>query len=186
MKTALECGETEHALIQKAQQGDQKAYNCLVMVYREGVLGMVLRICGDVSLAEDVAQDAFLRAWQKLHTFNLHTSFRNWLYRIAANRLLDILRRERDLSDIAQLTLAERDSSPEQQFVQNEREKAVRQAVLSLPPASRSVLVLREYENLSYQEISDILQIPAGTVMSRLNYARKKLTEILQDYLETI
>ncbi len=186
MNTALECGEPESTLIQRAQQGDHKAYNCLVQVYREGVLGMIYRICGDVHLAEDVAQDTFLRAWQKLHTFSLHTSFRNWLYRIAANRTLDILRRERDMFDIDELVLPGQEQNPEQQLVQSQRKRKVRRAVLSLPPASRSVLILREYENLSYQDISDILEIPAGTVMSRLSFARKKLAEMLHDCLETL
>jgi RNA polymerase sigma-70 factor (ECF subfamily) len=108
------------------------------------------------------------------------------VYRIATNAALDFLRRERETVDVDTLSLVSSDEGPEAMVERAERGERVRQAVLALPPASRAVLVLREYEGLSYQEIADTLRIPIGTVMSRLNYARNRLRESLAPYLEVL
>jgi len=178
--------EIETGLIAKAQQGDRLAFGELVRRHREGVINVVYRMCGDATLAEDVAQEAFIRAWQHLPNYQPRSPFRNWVYRIATNAALDVLRRERETVDVDTLPLASSDEGPEATVERGERGARVRQAVLSLPPASRAVLVLREYEGLSYREIADTLAIPIGTVMSRLNYARNRLRESLAPYLEAL
>ena len=167
-----------------AQQGDRQAFGELVYHYREGVINVVYRMCGDADLAEDAAQEAFIRAWQHLPRYQPRSPFRNWLYRIATNVALDVLRRERDTADIDAVPLAASRSNPEVAVERNERAEQVRRAVLALSPASRVVLILREYEGLSYKEIADTLDIPLGTVMSRLNYARATLRDMLRVYLE--
>ena len=138
-------------------------------------------MCGDVELAEDAAQDAFIRVWLNLSSFRAGTSFRNWIYRIAVNAALDFLRREPEIppADVESLYMADPLDGPEAVFLQKEQTVIVQQAILSLTEASRAVLVLREYGGLSYQEISSTLDIPLGTVMSRLNYARDRLKELL-------
>jgi RNA polymerase sigma-70 factor (ECF subfamily) len=138
-------------------------------------------MCGDVELAEDAAQDAFIRAWLNLSSFRPDKPFRNWIYRIAVNAALDFLRREPKTSptDVESLFIADPLDGPETAFIQKERAVIVQQAILSLTEASRAVLVLREYGGLSYQEIASTLDIPLGTVMSRLNYARDRLKELL-------
>jgi RNA polymerase sigma-70 factor (ECF subfamily) len=141
-------------------------------------------MCGDTNLAEDAAQEAFIRAWQNLPNYRPRSPFRNWVYRIATNIALDFLRRERETVDVEALSLASSEEGPEAVVERGERGEQVRQAVLSLPSASRAVLVLREYEGLSYREIADTLGIPIGTVMSRLNYARNRLRKSLAPYLE--
>ena len=176
--------DIEAELIRQAKQGDRKAYAGLVLRHREGVVGVIYRMCGDIHLAEDAAQDAFLRAWQALPRYQPRSSFRSWLYRIAANRALDILRSERETLALEALPLPDGSRSLEAQAAEAERARLVQKAILALPPAARSVLVLREYEGMSYHEISETLEIPIGTVMSRLNYARNKLMEMLQDCLE--
>jgi RNA polymerase sigma-70 factor (ECF subfamily) len=176
--------ETELELIAKAQQGDRQAFGELVRRHREGVINVVYRMYGDVNLAEDAAQEAFIRAWQHLLDYRPRSPFRNWVYRIATNVALDMLRRERETVDVDTLSLASSEEGPEATVEGEERGERVRQAVLALPPASRVVLVLREYEGLSYREIADTLDIPIGTVMSRLNYARNRLRESLAPYLE--
>ena len=108
------------------------------------------------------------------------------MYRIATNAAVDALRRERETVDIDALSLSNSVEGPETTLVGEERGERVRQAVLALPPASRAVLVLREYEDLSYREIANTLGIPIGTVMSRLNYARNRLRETLAPYLEEV
>ena len=141
-------------------------------------------MCGDASLAEDATQEAFIRAWQHLPRYQPRSPFRNWLYRIAANAAVDALRRERATVDIDVQPLAAPGLDLEATVERDERAAQVRQAVLALAPASRVVLVLREYEGLSYKEIAETLDIPAGTVMSRLNYARTQLRESLKGCLE--
>lgn len=173
-------------LIAQAQQGDRRAFGELVRRHREGVVNVVYRMCGDANLAEDAAQEAFIRAWTHLPNYRPRSPFRNWLYRIATNAARDALRRERETVDVDNLPLIAPNAGPEETMEKAERGERVQQAVLALPTASRAVLVLREYEGLSYREIADTLSIPIGTVMSRLNYARNRLRESLAPYLEEL
>jgi RNA polymerase sigma-70 factor (ECF subfamily) len=176
----------ELELIARAQQGDRQAFGELVRCHRAGVVNVVYRMCGDGHLAEDAAQEAFIRAWRGLARYRPRSPFRNWLYRIATNVALDVLRRERETVDLDGLSVAASEPGPEASVEGEERGERVQRAVLALPPASRAVLVLREYEGLAYQEIAETLDIPVGTVMSRLNYARKRLREALTPYLEVL
>ena len=173
--------ETEAALIEKAQSGDRSAYAELVRQHHQGTINVVYRMCGDTQLAEDAAQDAFIQAWLNLSSFRPGTSLRNWLYRIAVNAALDTLRRapKTPFAEFDTLSMPDPQAGPEAALLQKERRITVQKAILSLAEASRAVLVLREYGGLSYQEISSALDIPLGTVMSRLNYARERLKEIL-------
>ena len=125
-------------------------------------------------------------AWVQIHRFRSGSSFRNWLYRIATNATLDMLRREKETVNIDTLPLPSPQDGPEAALERGERGDQVRQAVLALPAAARAVLVLREYEGLSYREIAEALEIPLGTVMSRLSYARTRLRELLTPHLETL
>jgi len=184
-RQALEVtSEAEIGLVAQAQRGDREAFNEIVRRHRQGVINVVYRMCGDASLAEDAAQAAFLKAWQHLAGYRPRAPFRSWLYRIAVNAALDLLRQDRPTLEIEHVQVASPDRDLEEQAEQRERGEMVRKAVLSLPPASRAVLVLREYERLSYEEIAEALDIPAGTVMSRLSYARTKLCEMLKPLLE--
>jgi RNA polymerase sigma-70 factor (ECF subfamily) len=177
--------ETETALIERAQNGDRDAYEELVRRYYTSVVNIVHRMCGDTSLAEDAAQEAFLRAWVHLSSFHLDSSLRNWLYRIAVNAALDVLRRktEDSVGDEKMHRFTDQAPGPEAALIAKEQAAFLQQAMQSLPEASRSVLVLREYGELSYEEIATVLDIPMGTVMSRLNYARNRLRETLKAQL---
>jgi RNA polymerase sigma-70 factor (ECF subfamily) len=177
--------ETEAALIAKAQKGERDAFGELVRHHHPGVVNVVYRMCGDVELAEDAAQDAFIQAWLHLPSFRHGTSLRNWIYRIAVNAALDVLRREpkAPLVDLETLSMPDSFAGPETMLLEKERAFAVQRAILSLTEANRSVLILREYGGLSYQEIAAALNIPLGTVMSRLNYARDRLKELLAPQL---
>lgn len=180
----MQTAQDERELIAQAQRGDRRAFGELVRIHREGVVNVVYRMCGDANLAEDAAQEAFIRAWQHLSSYRPRSPFRNWVYRIATNAALDVLRRERETVDVDKLPLSDSRGGPEATVEDRERSAYVRQAVLDLPEASRAVLILREYEGLSYREIADVLSIPIGTVMSRLNYARNWLRDRLTPYLE--
>ena len=174
----------EPELITKAQRGDRSAFGELVRRHRRGVINVVYRMCGDIHFAEDMAQEAFLRAWQKLASYQPHAPFRNWVYRIATNAALDVLRKEKDFINIDDVQLAGPGAGPEAKLARDELGDRIKLAILSLPPASRAVLILREYEALSYREIAETLDIPMGTVMSRLNFARNKLRQLLAPDLE--
>ena len=172
--------ETE--LVTRAQNGERNAFSELVCIHAQGVLNVIYRLCGDVHIAEDAAQETFIQAWSHLSSYRPQTSLRNWLYRIAVNAATDILRKEKRIlpNALEDLQLKDPQPGPEALFFQEERTALVQKAVLSLPDACRAVLVLREYEGMSYHEIADALDIPVGTVMSRLNYARKLLKDKLE------
>jgi len=178
----------EIQLVTQAQNGDRNAFSELVRVHAQGVRNVVYRMCGDVQLAEDAAQETFIRAWQNLSSYRPQTSLRNWLYRIAVNAGTDMLRKEKRIlpDDIGDLHLTDGGLSPRRRVSKQERATLVQKAILSLPDTSRAVIVLREYEELSYQEISSTLDIPVGTVMSRLNYARKLLKNKLESQLSLL
>lgn len=180
---------TDQELINAAVGGETHAYNELVVRYRDGVVNVVYRMCGDPALAEEAAQEAFIRAWQHLSGYHPEHPFRTWLYRIAVNAALDALRRDRRLTGLNELDeekLVEDTDDPEGSLEARERRQRVRKAVMTLSPASRAVLVMREYGGLSYAEISTSLNIPLGTVMSRLNSARSQLRQALVGILEVI
>ena len=171
-------------LIASAQQGDRQAFTQLVCRHQASIVSLTYRMCGDLRLAEDAAQEAFVRVWQHLNSYKPQYAFRSWLYRIAANAALDALRRERPAADLDSLSLADLGTSPEQSAEDNERAAHVRQAIAQLSESLRVVLILREYQELAYQEIADALDIPIGTVMSRLNSARAQLRHELRVLLE--
>lgn len=176
--------EKEQHLIEQARQGNREAFNQIVLTNYQGVVNVIYRMSGSLTLAEDTAQETFIRVWQKLHLFKPTGSFRSWLYRIATNAALDAIRKEQDTQEINSLPLASKAPGVEQTIEIREQAATVQEAVLALPTASRSVLILREYEGLSYQEISEALDIPLGTVMSRLSYARSALKKVLSVQLE--
>lgn len=175
----------EKDLVFQAQQGDRNAFGEIVRRHYQGVVRVVYRMCGDTALAEDATQEAFIRAWVNLPSFQPNAPLRSWLYRIAINAALDVLRRkpEESLEENQVAMVTDQAAGPETALIEKEHVALVQQAVKSLPEASRSVLVLREYGDLPYQEIASVLDIPVGTVMSRLNYARNRLREILKGVL---
>jgi RNA polymerase sigma-70 factor (ECF subfamily) len=191
---------SELDLITAAQSGNRYAYGDLVSRHRAGVVSVVFRMSGSLDLAEEAAQEAFLRAWQRLDGYKPQHSFRSWVYRIAINAALDMLRqpssrREQVFSDLENPawedlgwveTLPADEDGPETTVETRQRAERVRRAVLNLPAPSRSVLVLREYAGLSYTEIASSLGIPIGTVMSRLSSARSQLRQSLAAYLEVL
>jgi RNA polymerase sigma-70 factor, ECF subfamily len=176
-------------LITAALRGETRAYGELVVRHRAGVVNVVYRMCGDEFLAEEAAQEAFLRAWQRLAGYRPEHSFRAWVYRIAINAALDVLRRDRRLTGLDGMEgeeLVEETAGPEDALEERERADKVRQALLALSPASRAAIVLREYSEMSYMEIAATLGIPLGTVMSRLNSARAQLRKELVGALEVL
>jgi RNA polymerase sigma-70 factor (ECF subfamily) len=177
--------QNETLLILNAKNGDRNAFGELVCLYANKLIQIIYRMYGNQQLAEDAVQKAFIQSWLQLSAYQPKASFQSWLVRIAINTAIDMLRKEKQLlpNNAEILDVADSSPGPESMMIKKENAILVRQAVLSLPDASRVVLILREYEALSYQEISEILDIPIGTVMSRLNYARKILKEKLKNHI---
>lgn len=171
--------KTETDWIACAQAGDKAAYGQLVGQYQRLIISVAYRQGLDLAEAEDVAQETFVRAWLALPKYKPSLgSWRAWLCRIAINLAIDSHRRERPRLDWDE-ALPDPASGPADQAEAESRAALVRRALAQLPPASRAALILHEYGALSYAEIAAALDIPSGTVMSRLSYARRRLRELL-------
>ncbi len=171
--------DNEQSLIASAQAGDKAAYGQLVQRYRRLVVSVAYHHGLDLGEAEDAAQETFVKAWLALPRYREPLgSLRAWLCRIAINTAHDAQRRRR-LAEELDEQMVDGESGPAEQAEAMIPARAVRHALDHIPDMSRAALVLREYEGLSYAEIAAALGIPVGTVMSRLNYARNRLREIL-------
>ena len=178
--------QQEQNWIAAAQKGDQEAFAQLVARYEQRVLALTTRMCSNAADAEEAAQEAFLSAWQGLPFFRGDASFSTWLYRLASNACVDLLRREgrwrANLSlddEDAAIDLPDHALSPHSEAERSELRRQIEDGLRALPPEYRQVLVLREVHQRSYGEISQILSLDLGTVKSRINRARKRLRKIL-------
>lgn len=178
--------DAEIYLIEQAQKGDHNAFGELTRRHYQDVVRVVYRMCGDTGLAEDATQEAFIRAWVNLPSYQPRASLRSWLFRIAINAALDNLRKkpEEILEDDESSLVMDQAPGPESLLIKKETSALLQVALKSLPDAARSVIVLREFGDLSYLEIATVLDVPIGTVMSRLNYARNRLRELLSVQME--
>jgi len=173
----------EAELIDRSKRGDQAAYGELVRRYTRLVITVAARSGATGDLCQDLAQETFLAAWQNLRGFTPQgdRSFRAWLCRICHNLTVDALRRSRPSAELDEELSGGNAGNPATRYLRDEAAAEVRGLVNGLPEASRIVLALREFEGLSYGEISHALNIPVGTVMSRLNYARNALRKALAE-----
>lgn len=178
-------------LVARARSGDLPAFNSLVLRFQDAVYGLTLRMLGDPASAEDVTQDAFIRAWQRLETYR-GGSFRSWLFTIAANRARDELRRRarrpsssldeaRDDPDRADLDPADAGPTAHDLMEQAELRRALEVALRALPDDWREVVVLADIQGLDYAEVAAVAGIPVGTVKSRLSRARGRLREVIRE-----
>ena len=178
--------QQEQNWITAAQKGDQEAFAQLVRRYEKRVYALTSRMCRNPSDAEEAAQEAFLSAWQGLAFFRGDSSFSTWLYRLASNACVDVLRREgRHQSSVslddedAAIDLPDRSLSPHDEAERSELRRQIEEGLAALPPDYRQVLILREMHQQTYDEISAILALDIGTVKSRINRGRKRLRKIL-------
>ena len=185
LKRPLESSDQE--LIAAVLDGSEPAFAALVDRYKDRVFRLLTRYCRDQIECEDLAQEVFLKVFRKLHTFQQESAFFTWLYRITVNAATDHIsrssyRRLRIVDDEHVLDPGTRDDSanPAAPLMANELAAVTRQIVDSLPEKFRTILVLREFEDLSYNQIADVLQIQLGTVESRLFRARQRFKEQLE------
>ncbi len=182
--------EQELAVIRRVQRGDANAFEYLVAAYEKNVYNLALRMTGSPEDAEDMAQEAFLKAYSSLDSFRGDSKFSVWLYRIVSNVCLDFLRRQKkrqsfslsmedDDGEETELELPDLSRLPEEELEKKLTRDAVRRGLAQLPEDARQILLLREIQGLSYEEIGETLGLEPGTVKSRIFRAREKLCAFL-------
>lgn len=187
--------QTDLELVRRAQRGERGAFDLLVLRYQHRVVKLVARLLRDPTEAEDVAQDAFVKAYRALGSFRGDSAFYTWLYRIAVNtarnsmasrqrRPLDY---EADLNESEQAAVESRmrhGDTPEAAALSDEIHRTVNHAVEQLPEDLRTAIILREIEGLSYEEIAEAMDCPVGTVRSRIFRAREAIDRSLKPLLD--
>ena len=189
----------DYDLVRRCQKGDDKAFNELVTKYRTRVFAMIYHLVHNEQDAWDLAQDGFFKAWKSIDKFRFQSSFYTWLYRIMTNVAIDSLRKKQitggqEFDDTINLQDVEPGSDlvpkseppPTQKLERVEVRARIDAAIAKLSPEHRTVILLKEMEDLQYHEIAETVGCSIGTVMSRLFYARKKLQTLLKDVYENL
>ncbi len=175
----------ERKWIEATLSGDKKSFGFLVEKYKEQAYFAALSFLHHQEWALDVSQEAFVRAYYNLKRFDVSQPFFPWLYRIIKNLSLNELRNRRNrrdkIEELAFLEVQSGENTTGQSMENEEIKREVWRALERLRPAEKEILVLREFQEYSYREIADLLEIPVGTVMSRLYHARKALKKELED-----
>jgi len=189
--------QLDQQLVERVQRGDKQAFNLLVTKYQRRLGRLVARFVRDPAEAEDVTQEAFIKAYRALPSFRGESAFYTWLYRIgintAKNHLLSVKRRPpsstpvdaQEAESFDEASLLREVSTPENELMGKQVVDAVQASLQQLPEDLRSALTLREIDGLSYEEIAEVMNCPIGTVRSRIFRAREAVAENLRPLLET-
>ena len=189
--------ESDQELVDRAKNGDLKAFDLLVLKYQRRVFRLISRVIKNNSEVEDVAQECFIKAFRAIHQFRGDSAFYTWLYRIAVNTAknylfskgkrpiaLSELKKSED-SDSFDMLDAVSNENPEGNMAGLQIAEAVNKAVKKLPEVLSTAVVLREMDGLSYEEIAEVMNCPIGTVRSRIFRAREAIAQELRPLLET-
>lgn len=189
--------EIDQQLVERAQRGDKHAFELLVTKYQRKLIRLLSRFIRDATEVEDVAQEAFIKAYRALPNFRGDSAFYTWLYRIgintAKNYLVAMGRRAptstgmdaEEAEDLGESELLQDVNTPENQLMSRQVAETVNQTLEKLPEELRTAITLREIEGLSYEEIAAIMNCPIGTVRSRIFRAREAVAEQLRPMLDT-
>lgn len=180
------------SVIRRVKKGDVNAFETIVRLYEKNVYNIALRMTSNREDALDVSQESFLKAYHALGSFREESKFSVWLYRIVSNTCLDFLRERKRRAEVplsaedgegesSELEIRDESLSPERLYEQKLTREALRRGLKSLPEDQREILLLREIEGLSYEEIGSVLSLESGTVKSRIFRARRKLCEFLAE-----
>jgi RNA polymerase sigma-70 factor (ECF subfamily) len=181
-------------LVKKAKSGDQRAFEVLVLKYQQRIFALISRYVRDHDEVQDVAQEAFIKAWRALPRFRGDSAFYTWLYRIAVNtaknHLVSLSRRppgsDLDAAEAEQYSGAEmlhEIGTPESHLLSDELEAVIHKSIEELPQELRTAVTLREFEGLSYEDIAAVMECPVGTVRSRIFRAREAIDEAVRPLL---
>jgi RNA polymerase sigma-70 factor (ECF subfamily) len=187
-------------LVKRVRHGDQRAFKLLVERYQRKVYAVALGMLKDKEESMDVSQEAFVKVYKYLDHFKGDASFYTWLYRITVNICIDIIRKRASAGgeavefdetmpmDVSEANIGALGSrlgtNPQKSALRRELAEKIQEALAAVPEKHRAILLLREIEGMSYEDLSRTLDIPKGTVMSRLFHARAKVQKILSQYLE--
>lgn len=188
-------GDTDQAVVERVIKGDVDAFSILVNRYQDRIYSVALNYVGNPEDAIDVTQDAFLKAYTKLRTFDSASAFYTWLYRIAINAAIDFLRKRKSrpaeslddekFSEIGyEPASIDPSADPERVAVRAEQARLLKKAISSLSEKLRTAIILHDVEGLSQEEVAEILKIPVGTVKSRVSRARFELRNLLRKAME--
>ncbi len=189
----MTASDTDQQLVQRAQRGDLRAFDLLVLKYQGRIAALVSRYVSDAGEVEDVTQEAFIKAYRALGKFRGDSAFYTWLYRIAANAAKNHLvakgRRPgadatiEDAEGFEEGGMLSESASPEALAMGNELAEVVESALNALPDELKAALMLREFDGLSYDDIADVLGCPVGTVRSRIFRAREAIDQRVKEQI---
>ena len=179
---------SDKKLVKRVQKGDKGAFDLLVLKYQHKIINLVMRYVRDPELAQDITQEAFIKAYRALPRFRGDSAFYTWMYRIAVNTAKNHLAAQRrrpmnvelDLQDPEQYDLhakLKETDTPEGVALSNELRESVERAIAALPEDLRTAIILRELEGMSYEEIAQTMECPVGTVRSRIFRARDAISK---------
>ncbi|RKD28000.1 RNA polymerase sigma-70 factor, ECF subfamily [Caminicella sporogenes DSM 14501] len=186
----------EKKLIEKSKKGDVESFEKLIEKYQVIAFNIAYRLIGNVEDAKDVTQEALIKVYKFLKNFKGESSFSTWLYKIVMNTCLDMIRKNNKIHTISldkpienkngnyNFELSDNKNVLDEKIEQDEKIKIIQRAIKKLPEKYRVVLVLRDLQDFSYSDISDIINCPVGTVKSRINRGRMQLKEILKEEME--
>mgnify|MGYP000989361842 CR=1 FL=1 len=175
----------ERELVEKAKKGDILAFEELISAYEIKIFNYCYRMSGNKHDAEDLAQEIFIKVYKNLKTYKGDSSFSTWLYRVAHNTCID---KYRSIKPNVSLTdalgtyeyAASKETQPDEQLLKKENKELIQSCINSLKPEYRSVIILRDIQNYTYQEIALMLDIPLGTVKSYISRGRQALRELIE------
>lgn len=189
---------TDHDLVSRSREGDPEAFRMLVERYQHRAYGIAMGVLRNPADAMDASQEAFVKVFRNIKNFKGESSFYTWLYRIVVNVCIDHIRkhkkrrtveyddtwRRRDQAEFTPLSGNTRGMRPNVALENEELNKVLNEALETLSENHRAIILLREVEGLSYEQIAEVMDCHIGTVMSRLHHARKRLQKALKPYLE--
>ncbi|NLW05767.1 MAG: RNA polymerase sigma factor RpoE [Pseudomonadaceae bacterium] len=189
--------ETDQRLVERVQKGDKRAFDLLVKKYQHKIIALVGRYVNDHHEQQDVAQEAFIKAYRAINSFRAESAFYTWMYRIAINTAKNhLVSRSRrppgtdvDMEDAENfsLTSSMRDNdSPEANLMRDELEERIFATLNQLPDDLKTAISLREFEGLSYEDIAEIMQCPVGTVRSRIFRAREAIDKAIAPLIRPV
>ncbi len=181
--------EADLALVRRAKKGDYRAFDLLVLKYQSRIISIAFKFVKEIQLAEDISQEAFIKAYRSIDSFREESAFYTWLYRITANTAKNYLvsKGRRKESSISEMSISENEDfyelptndSPEQILMAQSLKDTIYDALSNLPEDTRTALSLREFEGLNYEEIAEIMNCPVGTVRSRIFRGREALENLI-------
>ena len=190
--------DKELELVERAQDGDRQAFKELVETYQRKVYGICIGMLKDPDDSKDVSQEVFIKVYRYLDKFNHQSSFYTWLYRITVNKCIDFIRKQKrkrevdyddgilrddDVEGDDEILPSRLGIHPDRVYGRKELRAKMLEALETLSEKHRTILILREVEGLSYEEMADVLQVSKGTVMSRLYHARRYFQDAVKEYV---